>query len=685
MLIFYGITGNKRDVTEICLTQLKHDDIITIPNDDHKRSDIFGDHLPGNEKKVFVVVGDDEYEYDKFQTIKINVINSTIKNVYSAVIVEFRQHQALKFVLSNFLNNLSDEWEIIIFCGNLNTAFVDNIIAKLESRITKYQLNIDNLLPDEYSKLLMERYIYDNIPTETFLIFQTDSIILKENKDKINQFLKYDYVGAPWNIHSTDDVGNGGLSLRKKSKMLEIIEKDESRKHLPEDLFFAQSKSVSLYKPLPADALLFSIENYHGNNHPFGCHKPWGIMGTESDFCQMYHEINKLYNLQYCINNKIFCTYMLFYGIDGNKKDVTEICFNQLMRDNIITIPNCDHARSAIFGDHVPGIEKKIFVIIEETEYEYDMHNTVKINTFDSTIQSYHFKPILFIFYGTVENKKNVTEICLNQNCDIITIPNCDFERAAIFGDHLPGTEKKIFVIIQKNDEYKTYEYGPSQKISINVSELTIHSIDVNKINTIHNSLQIKHGKFADELPEQILSANYLTGNEKVLEIGSNVGRNSLVIASIVKDFVTLETDANVAAQLAENRDLNHFTFHIENSALSKRKLIQSGWETKPSNILESGFSWVNTITLDQLNAKYKIEFDTLILDCEGAFYYILMDMPEILKNINLIIVENDYHDISHKHYVDSMLKKHNFYVQYQEAGGWGCCYNMFYEVWKKR
>ena len=136
---------------------------------------------------------------------------------------------------------------------------------------------------------------------------------------------------------------------------------------------------------------------------------------------------------------------------------------------------------------------------------------------------------------------------------------------------------------------------------------------------------------------------------------------------------------------MTENRDLNHFTFHIENSALSKRRLIQTGWDTKPSDVLEPGYNWVNTITLEELNAKYNIEFDTLILDCEGAFYYILLDMPEILTNINLIIVENDYHDISHKHYVDAILKQHNFYVQYQEAGGFIWFYNNFYEVWKKR
>jgi hypothetical protein len=47
--------------------------------------------------------------------------------------------------------------------------------------------------------------------------------------------------------------------------------------------------------------------------------------------------------------------------------------------------------------------------------------------------------------------------------------------------------------------------------------------------------------------------------------------------------------------------------------------------------------------------------------------------------------MENDYHNISHKEYVDSILRKYNFYNVYKEAGGWGCCYNNFFEVWKKK
>jgi FkbM family methyltransferase len=295
--------------------------------------------------------------------------------------------------------------------------------------------------------------------------------------------------------------------------------------------------------------------------------------------------------------------------------------------------------------------------------------------------------PIKFL-YGIKENRRDVTEICLTKltNNNIITIPKGDNNRARLFSDHLVGKVKTIYIIIDD----KEFEYDHLQTIKVNLNDYSIHVSDEkdfnNKLNSIHSKLQLKYGTFKQELPEQKMAVRYLTGKEKVLEIGGNIGRNSLVIASIVNNdtFVTLESSVSISKQLEENRKLNNYTFHIENSALSKRKLIQKGWETKPSDVLQNGYVWVNTITIYELKNKYKIEFDTLILDCEGAFYYILMDMPEILDNIKLIIMENDYNNISHKKYVDSVLKEYKFYNEYKEAGGWGCCYNNFFEVWKK-
>jgi FkbM family methyltransferase len=211
------------------------------------------------------------------------------------------------------------------------------------------------------------------------------------------------------------------------------------------------------------------------------------------------------------------------------------------------------------------------------------------------------------------------------------------------------------------------------------------------RLKKIHDQLQINNGSFQEELPEQILVSNFLTGSESVLEIGGNIGRNSLVIAYILNKcgnnkLVTIECNKEASEKLKDNRELNNLDFHIETRAISKRPLAQKNWQTVPcSNIIPSGYSKVNTITFYELVAKYKIKFDTLILDCEGAFYYILKDFPEMLDNIRMIIMENDYFDIYKKREIDKTLTERGFRCEYRQHGGWGPCYYFFYEVWCAR
>jgi FkbM family methyltransferase len=292
------------------------------------------------------------------------------------------------------------------------------------------------------------------------------------------------------------------------------------------------------------------------------------------------------------------------------------------------------------------------------------------------------------IYYGVTNNNMEVTDMCMKQiKNNIIIIPSGDANRANLFTDPLVGIHK--YIIIEHDGIITKYNEYVQIRINTITNEIeTVNNSDINnKLLNIHSKLKINHGNLNDEIPEQKMVVRYLTGNEKVLEIGGNIGRNTMVIASIVDNanMVTLECDPTISKQLTENRDLNNFKFNIECAALSNRKLIQKGWDTMPSDTLLDGFSWVNTITLDNLKNKYNIAFDTLVLDCEGAFYYILMDMPQILDNIHLIIMENDYWDISHKQYIDDVLLKNNFKVDYAEQGGWGPCYNNFFEVWKRQ
>jgi len=201
-------------------------------------------------------------------------------NEYTAVIVEPRQHKALEFVLDNALNNLSDSWNIIIMHGNNNKEYINNMINdklhKFKNRITMVDLKVDNLTIDEYNVLLKSKEFYSHIPTEVFLIFQTDSVIC--DKKLLDKFLKYDYVGAPWQWDKK--VGNGGLSLRRKTKMLEIIDKCPQNKE-NEDLYFSNScLGVKLNKPSFEEAKEFSIESVY-NVKSFAVNKNWMYLNSE--------------------------------------------------------------------------------------------------------------------------------------------------------------------------------------------------------------------------------------------------------------------------------------------------------------------------------------------------------------------------------------------------------------------
>jgi hypothetical protein len=206
----------------------------------------------------------------------------TEKEEYTAIIIEPRKHKALEFVLDNFLNNLNNKWNFIIFHGNHNKSFIINMINSNFSnhidRITLINLNIDNLTIKDYNELLVSKDFYNNIPTEIFLIFQTDSMICPQHKDLINDYIKYDYVGAPW---QDKNIGNGGLSLRRKSKMLEVIEKCKYD-NINEDLYFSLScPDIYRNKPSYEDALKFSVENVY-NSISFGVHKPWVILTPDN-------------------------------------------------------------------------------------------------------------------------------------------------------------------------------------------------------------------------------------------------------------------------------------------------------------------------------------------------------------------------------------------------------------------
>jgi len=157
------------------------------------------------------------------KTHKYNNICNINTNV-TAVIVENRPIKHLDWVISN-----------IRYHTKFNVIHIKDI-------------NMNSI--ESYNELLTSKSFWEKLP-ENILIFQSDSFMLKDWNAK---FEKYDYIGAPWKWAYTNnryklyqDGGNGGISFRKSSKMLEIIDKYPPNKYLKcvmnplgnEDMYFS--------------------------------------------------------------------------------------------------------------------------------------------------------------------------------------------------------------------------------------------------------------------------------------------------------------------------------------------------------------------------------------------------------------------------------------------------------------
>ena len=192
------------------------------------------------------------------------VRNLKIKNVeddnkLETFLIEFRVLPHIEFLVRNTMLKLPS-WKHTIICGNINHSYINKIFGNLDININIIKLDIDNLLPSDYSKLLMTENFWENFTGDKLLLYQEDTYLF--NADNIADFLSYDYVGASWPIGQDDNaygVGNGGFSLRDKNKMIECIRKVDPNKDLkignstlnymrntnstfiPEDVFFSKS------------------------------------------------------------------------------------------------------------------------------------------------------------------------------------------------------------------------------------------------------------------------------------------------------------------------------------------------------------------------------------------------------------------------------------------------------------
>lgn len=140
--------------------------------------------------------------------------------MFAAVIVETRPLPDLKDILDRHMKYLPKRTDLIIFHGKKNAIAVREASKKYHN-CTFHNLLQDELSSSEYNSLLTSTYFWDKLITyERVLIFQSDSALLRKG---IEDFMYWDYVGAPWSDPSHQHGGNGGLSLRNPKVMLDVI------------------------------------------------------------------------------------------------------------------------------------------------------------------------------------------------------------------------------------------------------------------------------------------------------------------------------------------------------------------------------------------------------------------------------------------------------------------------------
>ncbi|MBU79555.1 MAG: hypothetical protein CMD29_05480 [Flavobacteriales bacterium] len=182
---------------------------------------------------------------------------------------------------------------------------------------------------------------------------------------------------------------------------------------------------------------------------------------------------------------------------------------------------------------------------------------------------------------------------------------------------------------------------------------------------------------------ERRLVKTYLDSNSSVLELGGCVGVVSNVINNILENksnHVVLEANSNLVPFLAYNRKINKAQYQILNVILSKKK--ESAFYIS-KNILSSSGSFnkhlekkvVKCMNFDQIQSKYSITFDTIIMDIEGGEY-------EVLKVINynklkLLIVEFHPNILGNKKILElkKVLKDNSFILKESLSN---------VDVWKK-
>lgn len=165
-----------------------------------------------------------------------------------ALLIENRANPILAPLMLHFMSVVPAEWRFRFMGSAESVAHINGSVAIREQvqagklDLTLIPANMSTAGTEQISRFLTTLWLYEVVlqPAEWLLVFQTDSILCANSRRNLNDYLEYDWVGAPWNPWGQWG-GNGGLSLRRVSAMIAVL-RDQVRidGSEPEDVWLSE-------------------------------------------------------------------------------------------------------------------------------------------------------------------------------------------------------------------------------------------------------------------------------------------------------------------------------------------------------------------------------------------------------------------------------------------------------------
>lgn len=218
-----------------------------------------------------------------------------------AVLTDTQYTTRLVPLILHFHAVLGPAWPIVVYTSNETAARLDaasNDTAAPGSAIWRRAVAagaVDvRVVPDRFNLTqrrgvnvyLSRPWLWEQLaPAQHVLVFQTDAMLCANARATLDDFLAYDFIGAP--MHTQRKLFNGGLSLRNRTMMLDILadpannwerETDDGSWTLGgEDIWFSRKMELrGGHLPNFAQAVTFACQHtWHisSSKTPLGYHK----------------------------------------------------------------------------------------------------------------------------------------------------------------------------------------------------------------------------------------------------------------------------------------------------------------------------------------------------------------------------------------------------------------------------